>query len=199
MYVHIHLVTHALLECVYVCTHTSRDTRPARMSRLECHARKMCWCLHAVRVSREILVQIYTHSRRDISTYLHTLLESWGCIAEYSGVYCRSTSLHCYGVATISKLLKIMGLFCKRAVYKNSIAEYRLFRGLFCNTALNISPLQKRHSAIEFLYTALKIMSLAPVLQNIQEKRHSAIEFLYTALLQKRPIILRSLLIVATP
>ena len=37
---------------------------------------------------------------------------------------CSMTHLNwCYGVATISKLLKIIGLFCKRALYKRRYSE----------------------------------------------------------------------------
>jgi len=48
-----------------------------------------------------------------------------------------------YGVPTISRLLKIIGLFCKRALYRDCILQNRSllqnivsFTGLFCKRDL---------------------------------------------------------------
>jgi len=75
---------------------------------------------------------------------------------------------HTYGVATISRLFKIIGLFRKRALWKRPYSAKETY---------NLKePTNRSH----------------PIC--VREYR-----LFYRSLLQKKPIILRSLLIVATP
>ena len=78
-----------------------------------------------------------------------------------------------YGVATISKLLQIIGLFCKRALQKRRYSA------------------KDRH---KLTIGWLRLVSSFKLQVSFAEYT-----LFYRALLQKRPIILRSVLIVATP
>jgi len=109
-----------------------------------------------------------------------------------------------YGVATISKLLTIIGLFCKRghAVLPVSLRCHAWYRRM--NDSCDIADWMA-HSEYRLFYRAL--LQKRPILLRsllivndscdiIDWMAHSEYRLFYRALLQKRPIILSSWLIV---
>jgi len=124
------------------------------------------------------------------------------------------------GVATISRLLKIIGLFCKRALQNRRYCAKETYHfhdhlvrhdgvanisrslkiiGFFCKRALwkRLYSAQETHNIKEptncshpiRISRLLKIIGLLSRIYSL----------FYRALLQKRPVMLRGLLIVATP
>jgi len=83
-----------------------------------------------------------------------------------------------YGVATISRLLKILGLFCRIS---------SLLQGSFAEETYNFKAPTHRSHPIRGVVALKLYVSFAEY------------SLLYRVLLQKRPIILGSLLVVATP
>jgi len=96
-----------------------------------------------------------------------------------------------YGVATISRLLKIIGLFCR---------IWSLLQGSFAKETYNLKEPTKRSHPIPFNQDVWPV-GTSPIKMWLENNIDFFAEFslFYRALLQKRPIILRSLLIVATP
>ena len=91
----------------------------------------------------------------------------------------------CYGVATISRLLKITSLFCKRALLKRLYSAKEPYD--FKEPTNRSNPIRDRGCrASESRLLKLQV--------SFAEYR-----LFYRALLEKRPIILRNLLIIATP
>ena len=88
-----------------------------------------------------------------------------------------------YGVAATSRLLKIKGLFCKRDLHN---------RRYFAKETYNFKePPNRSHPICQRLLIHLRYA--------VCTQRERKYRLFYRALLQKRPIILRSLLIIATP
>ena len=101
-----------------------------------------------------------------------------------------NASRHAHGLATISRLLKITGLFCKRALQKRLYSVKRDLRNMtiFCKSYLGLFVRTYWWYGVATISRLFKIIGL-----------FCRISSRYRALLQKRPVILRSLLIVATP
>jgi len=57
--------------------------------------------------------------------YIYTYVKLKRAMWEHMGWQQCVDSLYCYGVATSSRLLKIIGLFCKRALWKRYILQKR--------------------------------------------------------------------------
>ena len=95
-----------------------------------------------------------------------------------------------YGVATISGLLKIIGLFCR---------IQSLLQGSFAKETANLATPQQ----IQWSYMAMSHMTdnhgLVTYFWLCHIYGYITYDMCDICLLQKRPIILRSLLIVATP
>ena len=72
-----------------------------------------------------IYIYIYTHVhlRMYVCVHIHVQILVY-CIYSYICT-CLYTQIYAYGVATISRLLKIIGLFCKRALLKRLILQKR--------------------------------------------------------------------------
>ena len=159
----------------------------------------------------------------------------------------------CYGVATISRLLKMIGLFCKRDLSKrrysaketytlkeptnrsHPISRFDTFcletfcrissllQGSFAKETYHFKEPTNRSHPISIFDAPLKIQMHAQTHTHTNKHTHTHVyvhthklhtfflyilfvwqriaeyRLFYRALLQKRPIILRSLLIVATP
>ena len=93
-----------------------------------------------------------------------------------------------YGVLTISRLLNRIGLFCKRALQK---------RPIFSEERYNFKePTNRSHAIAECKQSAFTTLcahtSMCTFTQGCAEYR-----LFYRALLQKRPMISRSLLIIS--
>jgi len=94
MYIQIYIHT-------YVCMHACM---------LACIFESVCLCIHTY---------MHTHIHAYIHTCIHTYIHTY--IYTYIRTYILriKTQIHaCYGVTTISKLLKITGLFCQKKPYK---------------------------------------------------------------------------------
>ena len=91
-------------------------------------------------------------------------------------------------MATISKLLQITGLFCKRALYK------RLYSA---EDTYNLRPVIFMNNSDSFAGDAMGWLRLVSSLK--LQVSFPKEPFTGDDILQKRPMILRSLLIVATP
>ena len=98
----------------------------------------------------------------------------------------RSYYLCMYGEASISRLLTIIGLFCRIS---------SLLQGSFAKETHNFKELTNRsHPITNVCMGWLRLVGSLQLQVSFAECR-----LFYRALLQRRPIILRSLLIVATP
>ena len=74
------------------------------------------WVIPHIRMSHVIYLPTYLPFCVRIYLSVHTLMV-WMSHAAYTNASCHtSTNLSTYGVATISRLLKTIGLFCKRAL-----------------------------------------------------------------------------------
>ena len=75
--------------------------------------------------SPHLALHVYSQGRNEIHVYSHIWI--WMYLQIYIQIY-----LHTYGVAPISRLLQIIGLFCKRALYKRlySTKESVIWRSL---------------------------------------------------------------------
>jgi len=93
--------------------------------------------------------------------------------------------LHDYVVATISRLLKVTGFFGKRTLYKRRYSAIETY---------NFKEPTNRSHLICIAMGWLQLVGSLKLWVSFAEYR-----LFYRALLQKRPVMLRSLLIVATP
>jgi len=100
-----------------------------------------------------------------------------------------------HGVATINRLLQMIGLFCKRALQKRlySAKETFDFKEPTNRSHPIYSPASSNHRLI---YNGMGWLRLVGSLQSYVYFAKQPYERDY--ILQKRPIILRSVLIVAT-
>ena len=58
----------------------------------------------------------FTHTHNTLLLYLRSLSHTLSPSPSFSLSHTLTTHAACYGVATISKLLEILGLFCKKAL-----------------------------------------------------------------------------------
>jgi len=87
-------------------------------------------------------IYIYTHTHSHIYTHTYTYVCTSGCTL--------SSSLSLYGVATISRMLKNIGLFCKRALQK---------RPVFCKeTYIFKHPTNRSHPIVNCCSTSVVVV-----------------------------------------
>jgi len=121
MYTHTHTHTHIyrIHTCVYACIYIQlRMFTWHRTSRVGALGDPFS-CRHT-----NTHIYTYTHTRTQTHTHTHTYTYTYiPVIFIYLSIHSLSLSscltfFHVYGVATISRLPKIIGLFCKRALQK---------------------------------------------------------------------------------
>jgi len=152
-YIHIHVNE-------YLCTYTPIHTYVIRMH-MHTYKHVCTCCIHTcIHVNEWFFSESTAHAQ-----------------AQYSSMY-----IYAYGVATISRLLQMIGLFCKRTLWK------RLY------SAQETYDLKEPTNRSHPISISVIDSSVIGILLCIYE-----FVLFYRALLQKRPMILRSLLIVATP
>ena len=114
-----------------------------------------------------------------------------------------------YGVATISRLLKITSLFCRIRLFYRAVLQKRpiILRSLLIvatpyKSIVTVHGTLKRFRTLKrsmtpsllYIWGWLRLVGSLKLQVSVAEY-----SLFYRALLQKRPIISRSLLIVATP
>jgi len=108
IYIHQHIDTQVCTHAhAHACTNTHQDIDTQICTHAHAHAytntHMSCVCVYVCSGETHMYV----------STYRHTHLYIFNTCVYIS----MSTSWYVYGVATISRLLKIIGFFCKRALY----------------------------------------------------------------------------------
>jgi len=102
--------------------------------------------------------------------------------------YKSNLSKKTYGVAMISRLFKIIGLFCKRALSKRRYSAKETYHFK--------KPTNRSHIMCIYVF---QDTYMSPFALFTKQTRPTKEPYKRDDILQKRPIILRSLLIVATP
>jgi len=114
-----------------------------------------------------------------------------------------NVTLFIYGVATISRLLQIAGLFCKRALKcrRYSAKEtYYSKEPTHCSHTIHLNPHCSHPIHLNPCIFWVRIMVWLRLVGSLRlQVSFAEHRLFYRALLQKKPIILRSLLIVAAP
>ena len=104
MYAHTYMQTHMY---VLICMSTHRNRNRNIHTHIDWH---MCVCVCNVLMSRMHASSLVHSSPYTVESVSHT----YGCVM--SQMWGRHKCATWYGVATISRLLTIIGLFCKRAL-----------------------------------------------------------------------------------
>ena len=138
--VRVYVSVRAFVRCVRVCVHVCVCTClcacvRARVCICVCACVYVCACMHVC--NRSIQIQVIIEVPRDQRNKLeydkvrklkyhntNNMCVYTAPVGQYASIYMRVISLNMkirsnitrYGVATISRLLKIIGLFCKRAL-----------------------------------------------------------------------------------
>jgi len=186
-------------------------------------------CLCKIQAQQQALLLLHNQCAGSISWKILHASCSWN---KLPCIYIQIPRSIWYEVATISRLLNITGLFCKRAISKRlyfaketctfkepTNRSHPIHRSIcvcvfacvcvFVRRYLGVSPLYNqvdrysRYLALSlfciYRYQILRgVCSICQILSHIRRGRREYSLF-YRALLQKRPTILRSLPIVATP
>jgi len=92
-----------------ICTHA--HTRVHARTYARTHART-----HTRTHARAWARTQHTHTHTHTHVYIHVYVDQLAKQSSYSSKHVSAWALYCYGVASMSRLLKIIGLFCKRAL-----------------------------------------------------------------------------------
>ena len=85
-----------------------------------------------------ICVHTHTYIHIYIRIYIYTYIHIYICVHTYKNIH--TTSRIWNGVATISRLLKMIGLFCKRALLKRRYSAKETYTHVYIH--IQISTLQ---------------------------------------------------------
>jgi len=162
-----------------------------------------------------ILVSMYTSLYRNFTWQLRQRFVAHGTLTRAPHTFEVYTicihSTEPYGVASISRLLKILGLFCKRALQKRRYSAKETYNfkkptnhshpiwsleraaGSYCE---NLKTRISRHSPMRVFQTSTRALLSGSWKLRVSFAKES---FKRDHILQKIHIMLRSLLVVATP
>jgi len=142
-YIHIHIYM-----CIYICvygnthwkTTRTHTTHTPNRTQSNTHIMTMCPHLHTRQHTLHVHAQSTTHT-----AWLHLHFLKFTCFR--SLIHSWRDSFICdmsrYGVATMSRLLKIIGVFCKRALQKRLYSAKETYS--FKEPTNHSHPIRDRH------------------------------------------------------